>query len=392
MRRIALLMGQDIGYSRGVLRGVHNYAVHKTEWVFHDCPPDPQVLTPLKQWRPHGIIAHLFDPAFAKQLMALRKPVVNTTSTLLDWNGPLVEVDHLAVGRMAAEHFLERGFTNFGYFGSDWTGFSKLREQGFRNTLAEKGFSLSSCHAEYMPRPPLNQSWTHTDRRVSAWLAGLPKPAAILASNDVPARRLAEICHQLSIRVPEEIALLGVDNDELECWLSSPPLSSVVNPAEQIGYEAARLLDQWMSGERPANRVVLCQPPHLVTRQSTDITAIADPLVSTTLAFIHAHASENIGVAAVVRASRLARRSVERRFRELLGRTIHQEIQRVRIERAKSLLAETVLPVTTIARRCGFSTPQRLAAVFQQVAGESPSVFRRRVQWATVGDIDINRE
>jgi LacI family transcriptional regulator len=231
-KRIALLMGQDVGYCRGVLRGVHSYAIQKSKaWVFHDSPPDTYAIGPLREWRPHGIIAHLFDRKIARKVLALRKPLVNTTNTLTDLGVPLVDVDHRRAGRLAAEHFLERGFKHFGYFGSAWTGFSKGREQGFREALAEAGFDLSSCYVEYLPRPPLDSSWKKIDRQIHRWLLALPKPAAVLASNDVPARALAEVCRQLGIGVPDDVALLGVDNDELECLLSHPPLSSIVNPA-----------------------------------------------------------------------------------------------------------------------------------------------------------------
>ncbi|MEN6407292.1 MAG: DNA-binding transcriptional regulator [Thermoguttaceae bacterium] len=376
-KRIALLLGQDVGYCRGVLRGVHSYAVQKKTWVFHDAASDIRVLGPLREWRPHGIIAHLFDPEFAREILALRKPLVNTTNTLEDLDVPVVEVDHRRVGRLAAEHFIERGFKHFGYFGSAWTGFSKSRECSFREALAEAGFELSSCHAEYLPRPPVDSSWKKGDRQVHDWLLAMPKPAAVLASNDVPARALAEMCRQLGICVPHDVALLGVDNDELECLLSYPPLSSVVNPAEQIGYRAAKLLDRLMSGRRPPSKAILVPPTHVVARQSTDIIAVADPDVSAAVAFIRDHAVENIGVPDIIKNLAISRRGLERRFCQMLGRSMLQEIQRVRVERAKHLLLETNLLMPAIARCSGFSTPQRLAAVFRSVTGQSPLAYRR---------------
>jgi LacI family transcriptional regulator len=306
--------------------------------------------------------------------------LVNITSTLSRLRAPLVDVDHLRVGQLAAEHFLERGYVNFGYFGSKWTGFSKRRERGFRESLAKAGHALSSCYADYLPRPPLGSSWKSVDRQVRDWLLALEKPAAILASNDVPARHLAEMCRVLELCVPEQVALLGVDNDEVECLLCHPPLSSVVNPAEQIGYEAARLLDRLMSGRQPPRKPIYVRPTHVVTRLSTDIIAVPDPDVSKAAAFIRDHAAENIGAADVVTALNVARRRLERRFRACLGRTILDEIQRVRVERAKHLLAETDLPMPVIASRSGFSTPQRLAAVFRRATGHSPVLYRRRMR------------
>jgi LacI family transcriptional regulator len=380
VKRIALLMGQDLGYCRGVFRGIHTYALHKKRWILRDVPPDEQILPSLREWQPQGIIAHLFDADFARRVLALKKPLVNITNTLVRLKAPLVEVDHLRVGQLAAEHFLERGYVNFGYLGSGWTGFSQQRERGFRRRLATAGHTLSSCYAAYLPRPPLASSWKTADRQVRDWLLALPKPAAILASNDVPARHLAETCRMLGLYVPEQVAVLGVDNDEVECLLCHPPLSSVVNPAEQIGYEAARLLDRLMSGRTPPRKPIYVLPTHVVTRQSTDVIAVADPDVSRAAAFIRDHAAEKIGVADVVLPLSMARRRLERRFRGCLGRTILEEIQRVRVERAKHLLAETDLPMPVVASRSGFSTPQRLAAVFRRATGQSPLVYRRQVR------------
>jgi LacI family transcriptional regulator len=378
LKRIALLMGHDIGYCRGVMNGIHAYALDRTDWVFHDAPPAMETLGPLREWQPHGIIAHLFDAAFVRCVLPLKKPLVNVTSTFLDLPVPMVDMDNRLAGRLAAEHFLERGFRNFGFFGSAWTGFSKQREEGFREALNAAGLQLTSCYAEFLPRPSADSSWKMLDRVARDWLLAICKPAAILASNDYPARRLADMCCRLKLRVPEDVALLGIDNDELECRLANPPLSSVVNPAEKIGFEAASMLDKLMSGKQLPQTAFFIPPTHIITRQSTDVVAIADPDVSAAVAFISAHATESIGVSDVVESVAIARRGLERRFRKLLGRSIHQEIQRVCIDRAKYLLAETALPIAVVASRSGFSTPQRLATVFRQVTGEPPVVYRQQ--------------
>jgi LacI family transcriptional regulator len=380
VKRIALLMGQDHSYCRGVLRGIHAYAVDKTNWLCRDAPPDMNMIGQLREWKPHGIIAHLFDAEFARRVRALKRPLVNVTSTFLDLPVPLIDVDSRLAGRLAAAHLMDRGFRNFGYFGSQWTGFSKHREEGFREALAAAGHGLTACHSDFLPRRPVVATWNLRDRQVRDWLLALTKPVAILASNDYGARRLAEFCHHLNFRVPEDVALLGIDNDELECLLSRPPLSSVVNPTHKIGFEAARMLDQLMSGRQPSQTTVFVPPAHVVTRQSTDIVAVADADVSAALAFISVHATESIGPADVVKGLAIARRALELRFRKLLGRSMLQEIQRVRIERAKRLLAETNAPISAVASRCGFSTQQRLAAVFRQVTGEPATSYRQRAR------------
>jgi LacI family transcriptional regulator len=379
-RRIALLLGQDLGYCRGVMRGVQTYALEKADWVFRDAAPEDGTLQPLREWKPHGIIAHLFSEDVARSLARLRTPVVNVTNTLAWWTGPLVEVDHLLVGKLAAEHFLARGFRTFGYFGSAWTGFSRQREQGFRERLAQAGFPVSSCYADYLPRAPVSASWRGVDRTIRKWLEALPKPVAVVASNDIPARDLADMCRQLNLRIPEQVALLGVDNDELECRLTSPPLSSVENPAERIGYEAARLLDGLMNGAKPARTRIRIPPTRVVTRQSTDTLAVDDEDVSRALTYIraHAHGDDGLSVQAVANVVAISRRMLERKFRALLGRTVLQEIRRVKIEHAQELLLETSLPMPEIARRSGFSSPQRMAVVFSQTLGEAPTACRQR--------------
>jgi LacI family transcriptional regulator len=385
-RRIAVLVNLDANFCRDVVSGIQAYAMEHASWIFHREPPAPKVLTPLRQWKPHGIIAQLATPEFARRVLELRKPVVDLAYTLPKLDVPVVDADHVAVGRMGAEHFLDRGFTQFGFFGSGRAPYSRQREAGFRQRLAEAGFRLSTCHADYLPRLPLGSSWTKVERQVRQWLRRLPKPVAVLACNDLPAHDLSVVCRRLGLRVPDDVALLGVDNDELECRLAAPPISSIEIPAQRIGYEAARLLDQLIRGRRPASRALFLPPIRVVTRQSTDTLATSDPVVGAALSYIRQHATSGITVDGVVRQIDASRRELERHFRRVLGRSVLTEIRRVRVERAKELLATTDLAMPAIARRCGFSTPQRLAIVFRQVTGVVPTAFRRRLQIRDQGE------
>lgn len=380
VQRIALLMSQDISFCRNVVRGVRAYAIDKPQWLFRNGPPDAGTVRACRQWGPDAILAHLGTRPIARQVLRIGKPVVDVACALRDLPVPVVDVDHAAVGRLAAEHLLDRGFRNFGYYGSRRAHYSRLRERSFRQRLGEAGAAVSSCHAEYLSELPGTRSWQGLDQRVRGWLLELPKPVAILTSNDTPARHLADLCRQAGLRVPDDVALLGIDNDELECCLTSPPLSSVAIPAEQIGYEAARLLDRMMSGERvPADPVFLA-PLGVVTRQSTDTLAIADRAVAAALGFVRRWAGEEIDVGLVAEEAGLARRTLECRFRRLLGRTVLDEIRRRRVELAKELLAGTELHMSEVARRAGFANSQRLAVVFRQVTGQSPTSYRRQVR------------
>lgn len=376
VRRIALLIGPDMGFSRRVLQGVHAYAITR-DWVFHDAPADIRVLTPMWRWKPDGIICGLYDEDVARRLEKARVPIVNTSSTVPAWRGPLVDVDHEEIGRLGAEHLLERGLRNFGFFGSSRAGSSTGREEGFRKRLTQAGFSPSYCHAEYRPAPPLDASWSGLDRPVRNWLLRLPKPVGILASHDKPGRDLADACNQLGLRVPDEVAILGVDDDEFECRLCNPPLSSVKNPGVQIGYEAARLLDRMMSGKPPAQLRLTIPPTHVVARQSTEMTAVDDAEVAGALTWVRDHLTHDISVDDVAEALGISRRTLERRFRAVLGDSVLGEIRRLRIEKAKHLIAETDLKLSVVAQQCGIHGLARLTAVFKQVTGYAPSVFRR---------------
>lgn len=382
VRRIAILLGQDLSFCRDVIRGIRAYALQEPDWTFRNGPAELPIIPHLRDWRPHGIIANLFLPQVARQVIRLRKPIVDTACSLdeLAKKVRTVDVDHTEVGRLAAEHFIERGFSNFAFFGHATARYSRLREASYRRRLAEAGFGLSCCYDEYVPCAPAAMSWKSIDQKVRQWLRRLPKPVAIFASNDAPARNLADMCCRLRIRVPDHVAILGVDNNELECMLASPPLSSIAIPAERIGYEAAHLLDRMMSGQKVPRQAVFLPPVRVVIRQSTDALAIDEPAVASALAFIRQHARENISVAIVVSRLGVVRRGLERKFRALLGRSILDELQRARIELAKGLLTDTCLPMPAVARHSGFSNPQRLAIVFHRLVGMPPSAYRRRAK------------
>jgi LacI family transcriptional regulator len=379
-RRIALCMGQDVGFCRDLIRGIRAYAIDKTDWVFQNGPPESSVIHAFRQWKPHGIIAQLLTAELAAQVLRLRKPVVDTSCSVPRLRAPVVDVDHQAVGRLAAEHFLERGYRHFGFFGSDWAHYSKLRESSFRLRLAEAGHAVSACYVEYLLRLPALMESKRAAGRVRRWLEELPKPVAILAANDIPARELADACRRIGLRVPDDVALLGVDNDDLECGLTWPPLSSVATPSRRIGYEAARLLDDLMAGKPPPRGGVFLPPAGVVTRQSTDTLAIHDAAVVAALHFIRSRAADGIRVGDVAAHAAAGRRTLEYKFRELVGHTILEEIRRVRVQRVKQLLSDTDSAMPAVARRSGFATPQRMSVVFRQVTGLTPSAYRQQTQ------------
>ena len=212
------------------------------------------------------------------------------------------------------------------------------------------------------------------------WLKALPKPVAVLADHDVAAHDLADMCQLLDLRVPDDVAILGVDDDELECQLAFPPLSSVAIPAQRVGFEAARLLDRLLRGKRVVQNAVYLPPVRVVTRHSTSAFAVDEPMIAAALHYIQNHAAVPLRVSTIAAALVVRRRVLERTFRTLLGRSVLAEIHRVRIEHVKELLATTDLRMSEVAAQAGLSTPQRMATLFRKITGLAPGQYRRQAQ------------
>ena len=378
VRRVALLMGQDVSFFREVIRGIRDYAMEKN-WAFNNGPFSAETVQYCRAWKPHGIIAHLSERELAKKTLRISVPVIDIACAFSNLKVPVVDVDHHAVGVMAAEHFLERGFRHFGFYGDSQTWYSQIREAAFCERLAtDSRNTISSCYADRFCYPKRQSVWEITDKDARKWLQGLPKPVAILAVDDMPARHLSDICRLCGIKVPDEVALLGIDNDDMECHFAIPPLSSIAIPSQQIGWDTARLLEQMMGGKSPSSHALFHPPIGVVVRQSTDVFAIEDQDVAAALAFIRNHLLEEIRIASIAYEIGIARRTLETKFREFLGRSILEEIHRMRVETAKRLLIETDLPMPAIAKRSGFANAQRLTIVFGRVTGITPTDYRHQ--------------
>lgn len=379
-RRIALLLDRGLPFVRGVIRGVRAYAANKPNWVLRDGPPRLHLVAHVREWKPHGVIAGLVLRRVARELIRMGTPLVDTAYTLTGLNVATVDVDHQAVGCAAAEYFLDRRFRNFGFLGSETAAYSRAQEAAFRARLARAGYSVSSCYVEYLADLTTVALWKKSAQRTRRWLRQLSKPAAVLCCEDAPARYLADTCRQLGLHVPDDVALLGVGNDELECNLTPPAISSIAVPSERIGYEAAGLLDRLMSGHPPPPQPWLLPPLHVVTRHSTDTMAVDDEIVRAALQYIRDRASAPISVARVAHDIAVGRRLLERRFRSLLGRSVLEEICRVRVQRARELLADTHLPIAAVAAQSGFPSVRRLDVVFRKLTNVTPTEYRRQAQ------------
>jgi LacI family transcriptional regulator len=368
-RHVALLIETSNAYARGLLRGVMAYVQAKGPWALRLSEHGRGEISPreLADWRGHGVIARVENPRIADVVRASGLPAVDLSAARLLPQIPWVESDDAAVARLAAEHLLDRGLQHFGFCGDHRFNWSKWRQQHFQERLAQAGFK---CSVGPSPRRGGDE--------LAAWLRDLPKPAGILACYDIRGREVLDACRRAAIAVPDEIAVIGVDDDELLCELSDPPLSSVVLDTRRTGWVAAELLAAMMAGRsvRPEARLIL--PLGVTTRRSTDTLAIEDADIRAAVRFIRDHACEGIGVADVVTRVPLSRRVLEARFEKLLGRTPHAEILRVRLERAKALLARDEWSLETIARHTGFKHGEYLSAVFKREFGETPGRFRQR--------------
>jgi LacI family transcriptional regulator len=234
------------------------------------------------------------------------------------------------------------------------------------------------CH-EYLPgyRAGRKIGWEEQQRRVNRWLAALPRPIAILAVDAYHGRQLAEICHFANVRVPDEVAILAGDTDDLLCEVSTPPLSSISVACERLGHEAAAMLQRMITGDSAPKKPLLIPPHGVVSRQSTDVLSIDDPTVVRALRYIHTHAHHGIVVNDILREVPISRRSLEIQFRSYLGRSPAEEIRRVRLDRGRQLLGRRELSITEIALACGFSNATRFGVAFRKCFGTTPRSFRK---------------
>lgn len=384
IRHVALIMDTQVAPRRNMLTGVARYIQEHEPWALYLKPfgVDKSLESWLQHWDGDGIIAAVSDPASFPTSFAFtnrRFPVVDVVGVLSHEHVPLVHTNDRAVGRLGAEHLMERGFRHFGFceYSGNTAFWSSDRRKGFRETLQRKGFDTA---VYLLPLPggkggPL--TWEQQQRELAAWIEALPKPVGIMTTNDLMGQQFLEACLRLRINVPEEVAVVGADNDEPICRISQPPLSSVIINDHQRGYEAAALLDRMMQGDKPPREPIYIEPAGVSARASTDILAIDDAAVLKALRYLRERACDPISVNDVVRAVPVSRTVLERRFRKVVGRTINNEIIRLRLNRAIELLTQTELEMKQIAHRAGFGSQSYMNAVFQMKLAKTPGSYRR---------------
>ncbi len=376
--RVALCVDRAQGYGSTILKGIAKYVETFGPWSLFMDPKfsGDYAQSWLRHWPGDGILAYIEDIRLARCLRQAKIPVVELFGHRFDLELPQVCTDSRAIGRVAASHLIERKFKHFTFCGYRNMPWSEERRLGFEEAVRTAGFEVA-VHLLNRERRTLQQ-WDRMQQRLTDWIRRLPRPNGVMACSDRHAQRILDACRRANISVPEEIAVIGAGNDEELCRLSFPPLTSVIYNIERIGYEAAALLDQMMSGRAASNefKPVLVPPVGIQTRRSTDVMAIDDWLVANVLRFIREHACEGLRVSRIVSEFRVSRSLLYRRFDSVMGMAPHQEILRVQMERAKTLLSQTDLPVERVAEMSGFKNPEYLYVAFKRAMGMTPRDYR----------------
>ena len=385
--RVAVRVAYWQNVGRDILRGIHRYAVERGGWSLdigwrlHG----PDFAGPGGKRRagrrvlPAGLIARLEDEADVRQVRSLSVPTVTVAADEYDVALPRVYWDNPAIGRMGAEHLRSLGLRRLAFYGNVADSYTRQRWEGFERAARDKrsvAGGAASCDlftSASSSRGGGGVDWAG----LGAWVGGLPKPVGVMAATDYDGRDLLAAAEARGVAVPEELAVVGVGDDEVLCTFADPPLSSIGLPGERVGYRAAATLAMLMNGDAPPAAPALLPPTGVAGRLSSDLLAADDPAVRLALRFIRDRAAEPIGVRDVLAAVPLSRRALETRFRRAVGRTLQQELWRARVGSARSLLERTDLPLVDVALRCGFSSAQRLTEVFTREAGVPPSAHRR---------------
>ena len=362
------------GFYRGVARFAREHNWHLTTDMLY-------AATIPRGWKGDGIISHVgYWKELADFVRRERCPRVELTMVRKDLGLPYVDGDHRAIGLLAAQHFLERGYRRFAWFPFTNDPLNDERRAGFLESIAYEGFGLVDL-------PPLHElkefawhgNWAKNLERIARALDSLPKPVAVFCYNDCAAANVLSVCQKLGISVPEQLAIIGVDNDELLCDAVTVPLTSVVHDLEEVGYQGALLLERLMSPESKPPKPPVIGPKGIVPRRSTDMLSVEHLGVARAFGYISQHFGKSmLQVPEIVDAVGMSRRPLELAFKRETGRTINQEIARIRIEKAKEQLAESKATIGAIAKETGFLRPNHLNRVFRAHTGLSPGTFRKK--------------
>jgi len=378
--KVILLIAPTRAFDRGLLQGIARYANERGPWTFYREPPHYQAIDwkkkvsdRLRAGQVDAIIMR--EPERIDEIIRRKVPGICAPVTKRTIEGFInIAIDNEAVGHLAAEHLLHCGFRHFAYCGLEGIYWSVKRGEAFGQRVRQAGYT---CQTYALPKARGVQAlWEKEEPLLVDWLQSLPKPVGIMTCNDDRAQHVLDACHAAQIHVPSEVAIIGVDNDEFICRLANPPLSSICLNAQIIGYRAAQALDRVMAGEKGGETVVVGKPTHVMARSSTNILLVEDLEVSDAIRFIREHSDRPLQVDDVADAVAMSRRTLQQRFAKTVGRSVHSQILRERVNRITQLLVETDLTVTQIARKLNFSSAKQLDRVFTKFQGVTPTTYR----------------
>ncbi|MGZ0655258.1 XylR family transcriptional regulator [Coraliomargarita sp. W4R72] len=379
MHRIAILVETSLASGRQILTGISHFLKERNDIsVFHHSGQLGQMHPDsLVDWEGDGIIARVLDQSIADLLVNTGLPIVDVLGNVPDTGFPLVKTNNRAIGTMVAEHFIQRGFRNFGLIGLGQEHWSLEREHAFFEASREVDTS-----AHYLHLKSTDSESVHISDSLAAirdWLPSLPKPIGILVASDQFAPLLFEAAHELKIRIPEDISIIGVDNDAPYCDLCRPALSSVDPNHEEVGYQAALLLEQLLAGETPPPQELEIRPNMIHLRRSSSSLAVDDPQLSQAMEYIRFNACKGIGIDDIARHCGLSRSVLQRRFRSKINRTVGDSILNEKLTRAKELIYTGNLSMSRVAELSGLSSQEYMSQVFRKHLHQSPKHFRSKV-------------
>ena len=382
-KNILVLIETSRSFGRDLIHGITQYATETKQWNLFLCDQITAIQNQqwLNKWTGDGLIARAYDKRLRRFFDAFAGKKINLSSD--GKNSTLyVRLDNERCGQMAVEHFRQRGYHHFAFFSMGHTFWSKYRYDCFRRSLETCGIVCHLCPQAQRRNTWMLPTlwWEGADDSVLAWIESLPKPVAVFCAYDNHAFYLTNLCSISGIAVPESISVLGVDNDVSLCLAVSPSISSIDPNAPKIGYEAAALLDSMMNGRRLPTLPVVVQPSCIVTRQSTDNLAVNDPVLAEALQIIRSEVANRLSVADVVRRLCISKGTLNNLFRKHMSCSPHEEILRIRLEWAKELLRDTVLPIGKISLMIGYQTPEYFCRVFSRETNMTPLTYRFLMQ------------
>ena len=383
MIKIVLLLDFTEEYHKNLLRGIVRYSREFGSWGFLRMPIYYRetigiegILKWAKDWGANGLIGQLHNNSEIWKFTNAKISVIAQDFEERFKDVPNITGAYHDTGKLGAEYFLKKGFTNFAFYGFKNIVWSRERAEGFEKKIKEAGYAV---HYFEHKKSRSMDLWYYKASALSRWLQSLPKPIALMTCDDNQGLHITEAGKHAGIRIPEDVAVLGVDNDENICYLSDPPLSSISMDIEKGGYEAAKLIQQMITGRTKKKYNIIVKPTHIITRASTDIYASDDEHIVNALKYIHLNIDKNLKVNHVLKEIPLSRRSMEKRFIQITGYPVYKYIYNLRIEKFIQKLVETDMTITEIALELGLDNTKNISRLFKQIKGVTPLAYRKNI-------------